>query len=137
MALDPNKIINGTFGELWCNNRQWANVKASQGKIDKNKETFNIAGQMMEVHKVVSTTGKGSVTIYKIDDEIQQMELDALNEGRDLKHKIISGLKDPNSKHTKVVYEGVSFDDVTLSDWEVAKLGEVELPFTFEKAYYL
>lgn len=137
MAFDGSQVINGTHGELWCNGLQWANVKASQGKIDKNKETFNIAGQMMEVHKVISTTGKGSVTIYKIDSDIQQMELEALSQGKDLKHKIISALKDPNSKHERVVYEGVSFDDITLSDWEVAKLGEVELPFTFEKAYYL
>ena len=137
MAFDESQVMNGTFGEAWCNGLQWANVKSVQGKIDKNKETFNIAGKMMEVHKVISTTGKGSVTLYKIDSDIQKMELDALNEGKTLKHTIIAGLKDPNAKHEKVAYRGVSFDDITLSDWEVAKLGEVELPFTFEKAEYL
>lgn len=137
MAFNGSQVINGTYGELWCNGIQWANVKASQGKIDKNKETFNVAGRMMEVHKVISTTGKGSVTIFKIDNEIQKMELEALKEGKELKHKIISALTDPNSNYERVVFEGVSFDDITLADWEVAKLGEVELPFTFEDAYYL
>ena len=137
MTLDPNKVINGTFGELWCDDFQWANVKASQGKIDKNKETFTVAGRMMEVHKTVGLTGKGSVTVYKIDSEIQKMELEAIKQGKDLKHTIISALKDPNAEHDRVVYKGVSFDDITLSDWEVSKLGEVELPFTFEDVEYL
>ena len=28
--------------------------------------------------------------------------------------------------------KGVSFDDLTLADWEAAKLGTIEAPFTFE-----
>lgn len=137
MALDPNKVINGTFGEAWCDDLPWANVKSIQGKIDKNKETFTVAGKMMEVHKVIGTSGKGSVTLYKIDSEIQKKELEAMKVGKELKHTLISALKDPNTEFERICFKGVSFDDITLADWEVSKLGEVELPFTFEDADYL
>ena len=28
--------------------------------------------------------------------------------------------------------KGISFDDLTLADWEAARLGQIEAPFTFE-----
>ena len=32
----------------------------------------------------------------------------------------------------RVALYDVSFDDLTLADWEAAKLGQIEAPFTFE-----
>lgn len=32
---------------------------------------------------------------------------------------------------------GVSFDDLTLADWESGKLGEVECPFTYTDYNFL
>ena len=31
----------------------------------------------------------------------------------------------------RIALMGVSFDDLTLADWEAAKLGQIESPFTF------
>ena len=32
----------------------------------------------------------------------------------------------------RISVTGVSFDDLTLADWEAARLGQIEAPFTFE-----
>lgn len=134
MAIDAKRIINGTYGEAWCNGVQYNETKALQAKISKNKETISQAGVLMNATKVVSTDGKGSVTFYKVDSSILSMELDALEKGIDLKHTLITKLNDPDSWGCeRLALEGVSFDDITLADWELAKLGEVEFPFTFEK----
>lgn len=37
-----------------------------------------------------------------------------------------------NPSNQRISVTGVSFDDLTLADWEAAKLGQIEAPFTFE-----
>lgn len=134
MGVDAKRVINGTYGEAWCNGVQYNETKGLQAKINKNKETISQAGTLMNATKVVSTDGKGSVTFYKVDSSILEMELDALEKGIDLKHTLITKLNDPDAWGCeRLALEGVSFDDITLADWELAKLGEVEMPFTFEK----
>lgn len=47
----------------------------------------------------------------------------------------ITALKDPASLGTeRVKITGVSFDELTLADWEANKLGEESYPFTFADA---
>ncbi len=62
-----------------------------------------------------------------------QAEAQALKNGQDLRHTLISNLDDPdNPSNQRISVTGVSFDDLTLADWEAAKLGQIEAPFTFE-----
>lgn len=134
MAFDAKRVINGTYGEAWCNGTQYNETKGLQAKVNKNKETVSQPGVMMNATKMVSADGKGSVTFYKVDSSILEMELDALEQGIDLKHTLITKLADPDAWGCeRLALEGVSFDDITIADWELAKLGEVEMPFTFEK----
>ncbi|MBH6835199.1 phage portal protein, partial [Clostridioides difficile] len=37
----------------------------------------------------------------------------------------------------RIALYGCMFDDLTLADWEAAKVGEIEVPFTFEGFEYL
>ena len=44
---------------------------------------------------------------------------------------IVSKLDDPDATSVqRVQVTGVSFDDLTLADWEAAKIGVIEAPFT-------
>ena len=64
--------------------------------------------------------------------------LDFLNQraiaaGEDIRHTIISNLDDPdNPRNQRIAVKGVIFDDLTLADWEAAKLGTIEAPFSAE-----
>ena len=56
-----------------------------------------------------------------------------MKQGRDLRHTIISNLDDPdNPNNQRIAVKGVSFDDLTLADWQAAQLGQIEAPFTAE-----
>ena len=53
--------------------------------------------------------------------------------GKDLRHTMITNLDDPdNPSNQRIALKGISFDDLTLADWEAARLGQIEAPFTFE-----
>ena len=84
-------------------------------------------GQQARIHQ-----GYGSIRIYNATSRLIELEGEALKTGKDLRHTIISNLDDPdNPNNQRIALMGVSFDDLTLADWEAAKLGQIESPFTF------
>ena len=87
----------------------------------------------MSGKKLTGVSITGSVTIYNATSRLIKAEGEAIRQGRDLRHTIISLLNDPdNPQPQRIVARGVSFDDVTLADWAAAQLGEIEAPFTAE-----
>ncbi len=63
---------------------------------------------------------------------------EAIRDGRDIRFTIISKLADPDAYGAeRVVLKNVSFDDLTLADWETGKTGTVTVPFTFTEYEYL
>ena len=61
-----------------------------------------------------------------------------LQDGIDRRFLVISALKDPDSFGTeRVALYNVSFDDLTVADWQAATVGQVTAPFTFSRIEYL
>lgn len=62
-----------------------------------------------------------------------RLEAEAIKQGKDLHHTIISNLDDPDNPNSqRIAVKGTSFDDLTLADWQAAQLGQIEAPFTAE-----
>ena len=81
--------------------------------------------------KVISARITGSMRIYNASSRLLAAEGAAMKSGKDLRHTFISKLDDPDAVSAqRVMLTGVSFDDLTLADWEAAKLGTIEAPFT-------
>lgn len=127
-----SRVMSGSKGELWLNNEFVGEVKAFQAKAEKNKEEVPIAGQPVIDTKTISITCKGSMTLYKSTSRMLILMSSDIQKGIDTRCTFITKLDDPDSWGAeKIAIENVSFDDLTLADWEVNKLGEVECPFTF------
>ena len=83
--------------------------------------------------KMTAVAITGTVRIYNATSRLIQLEGEALKQGIDLRHTIISNLDDPdNPSNQRIAVKGVSFDDLTLADWQAAQLGQIEAPFTAE-----
>ena len=133
-VLNPVEVRNGTFGTGWVNGEQMYECYGIQIKVNKNKESVNRCGALAEAKKMTGYNITGTVRIHNATSRMLKLEADALHEGRDLRHTIVSLLDDPdNSQPQRVAVKGVSFDDLTLADWEAAKLGTIEAPFTAEE----
>lgn len=131
-AIDTTLVRSGTWGSLWIDGEQVAECYGCQAKISKTKESVPRCRAMMEDSKLVSTKGTGSIRIYNATSRLIELEGEALKTGKDLRHTIISNLDDPdNPNNQRIALMGVSFDNLTLADWEAAKLGQIESPFTF------
>lgn len=138
MFTEGKRVINGTWGEVWLDSELVAECYGLQLKVSTKKEDIFLCGQMMKDKKVTATEGTGSLRLYKSSSIMAKKLATAISSGRDLRFTIISKLADPDAYGAeRVSVSGVSFDDLTLADWERGKNGTVEAPFTFTKFEYL
>ena len=131
--MQAKNIMNGTFGEVWLDNIRVSEIKACQGKVNIDKEDIKIAGKLATQKKMIGWNGTGSIRMSKVNSRMGIKIREYVKNGRDMDFTIISKLDDPDAFGA----EGVSFDDITISDWEVGALGEIESPFTFTDFDYI
>lgn len=139
MAMDSAKrVISGTWGEAWLEGEYVAECYGLQAKISFNKETVNLCGKMGADSKITGYTCTGSLRFHKVNSRMAKLIGESVKEGKDLRFTVISKLADPDSYGAeRVVLRNVSFDDLTLADWETAQLGKIEAPFTFTDYEFL
>jgi len=132
------RIMNGTWGEVWLDGDYVSECYGLQAKVNVNKEDVNLCGQMATDTKVTSIKCTGSLRLHKVSSRMALAIGDMIKRGIDPRFTIISKLADPDAYGAeRVVLKNVSFDDLTLADWEVARNGTVEAPFTFTDYEFL
>lgn len=127
MAFDERKIMRGTFGQVILDGEDLANIKSFQARIEFNKEDVTMARTMATHTRVMSYKGTGSISMHKIDSKMLKLLWNQIKEGKDPRFTIIGGLADPDSMGAeRVMIENVSFDDLTIFDFEVGAMGTIE-----------
>ena len=130
--MKATEVMNGTWGEVWINDELVEEITAFQAKIEFDKEDVNMAGQMWTHKKVTGYNGTGSMTLHKTNSRMIKLLADYTKEGLEPEVVIVGKLEDPgNGGSERISLSGVSFDDLTLFDFEVKSLGSYECPFTF------
>lgn len=138
MKFSAKRIMNGTFGEVWLDGEWVGECHGCQAKLNFNKEDINICRQMGVDKKLVSYGGTGSLSLYKVNSRMAIKIGEKIKNGEDPRFTIISKLDDPDAYGAeRVVLRNVSFDDLTLADWQAATAGKVTAPFTFTDYEFL
>lgn len=126
------RVMSGTWGEVWLDNSYVGECYGMQAKVSFNKEDVQICGRMATDKKVSSISCTGSLRMHKVSSRMANAIGSSIRNGKDLRFVVISKLNDPDAYGAeRVVLKNVSFDDLTLADWEVATNGKIEAPFTF------
>ena len=91
-----------------------------------------VAGKMATGTKYMGYSGKGSLALHKVNSRMIKAIGQQIKEGKEPRFTIIGKLADPDSDGVeRIAINNVSFDDLTLFDFEVGALGQTECPFTF------
>ena len=131
VRIPANRVISGTWAEVWVGNELWAECDGGQAKITNNKSDIAMCGVMMTDAKITSQKGTGSISIHKVYTRNRE-QAQSLSEGRDLRTTIIMKLADPDAFGAeRLALYNCSFDDETLMDFQAGSPGKVTLPFTF------
>lgn len=132
------RVVSGTWGEVWLDGDKVSECYGLQAKASFNKEDIALCGQMASDKKVTSIDCTGSLRLHKVTSRMAQAIGENIRNGRDVRFTIVSKLKDPDAYGAeRVVLRNVSFDDLTLADWEAKSVGKVECPFTFTDFEFL
>lgn len=126
------RVMSGTWGEVWLDNDYVSECYGMQAKAAFNKQDVQMCGRMAVDKKVTNITCTGSLRLHKVSSRMAIKMGKEIKDGRDLRFTVISKLADPDAYGAeRVVLSNVSFDDLTIADWEVATNGKIEAPFTF------
>ncbi len=137
-TFEAKRIINGKWGEVWLDDEKVGECFGLQAKVNFKKEDVVMCGQMGNDKKVTGWDGTGSLKMHKVSSRMAKQARSLMVHGKDVRFTIISKLADPDVNGTeRISISGVSFDDVTLADWEAGNLGTIEAPFTFTGVDYL
>ena len=132
------RVISGTWGEVWLDGDKVSECYGLQAKVSFNKEDIALCGQMASDKKVTSIECTGSLWMHKVTSRMALAIGENIRNGKDVRFTIVSKLKDPDAYGAeRVVLSNVSFDDLTLADWEAKSVGKVECPFTFTDYEFL
>ena len=132
------RVVSGTWGEVWLDGDKVSECYGLQAKVSFNKEDIALCGQMASDKKVTSIECTGSLRMHKVTSRMALAIGENIRNGKDVRFTIVSKLKDPDAYGAeRVVLSNVSFDDLTLADWEAKSVGKVECPFTFTDYEFL
>lgn len=132
MAVDSNKVINGTFGELWIDDYYLAEVTGFEAKVTIEKTEVNQTGTLEKGYKTVGVDCKGTVKLNKVTSYFINLLATNIKAGKSTVCTIISKLQDPESNGAeRIKLTGCTFDELPLANWESKKLAEESIPFTF------
>ena len=135
---NAKRVISGTWGEVWLDGDYVSECYGCKLTAKFNKEKIALCGKMVQDNKITSIECTGSVKLYKTSSRMGKLIGDKVKSGQDVRFTIISKLDDPDSYGAeRVSVTGVSFDDLTIADWEAGKTGTIESPFTYSDYSYL
>ncbi|WP_066503480.1 phage tail tube protein [Abyssisolibacter fermentans] len=132
--LSGNRVINGTWGEIWLDGDKVSELTGLEAKIVLKKEDVNMCGVLAKDTKITGWEGKGTIKLHKVNSRMAKILGDNIKKGKDVRCTILAKLADPDTidaQAERVVLKGVSFDDLTVMNFEMKALGKVECPFTF------
>lgn len=131
--LDVNKVMNGTFGEVWLGGIFASEAYGLSAKVEVNKEEIAVVGKLGTDTKMSGYKGTGSIKMYKVNSRMVLLISDQIKSGINPRFQILSALADPAAYGAeRIIIKDACFDDLTLADWEAAVTkGTIEAPFTF------
>lgn len=113
--MDANKVILGTFGKIFINNKRIANVKSFELKASMDYEDIKVNGNLITQYKYTGASLAGTVEVHKIDSYNINLVKDAIKTGVMPDIKIVGELSDPNTDGDESIeITGVLFDEATL-----------------------
>lgn len=134
----PENVINGTWGECWLGNDYLSETTKLKAEIKFKKSEVPMPRKLIPGQKTVSASAEGSMTMQHVNSRMINVITSMIREGKEVKFTITSKLADPDALGVeRVVLTGVSFDGMTIIDWERMKEGEREVSFTYEDYEYL
>lgn len=113
--MDANKVILGTFGKIFINNKRIANIKSFELKASMDYEEIKVNNNLITQYKYTGASLAGTMEVHKVDSYNINLVKDAIKTGVMPSIKIVGELSDPNTDGDESIeITGVLLDEATL-----------------------
>ena len=113
--MESNKIILGTFGKVYINNKRMANIKSFELKASMDYEEIDVNGNLIKQYKYKGSSLAGSMEVHKVDSYNINLVKDAIKTGVMPDIKIVGELSDANADGDEAIeITNVYLDEATL-----------------------
>lgn len=113
--MDANKVILGTFGKVFINNKRIANIKSFELKASMDYEEIKVNNNLITQYKYTGASLAGTMEVHKVDSYNINLVKDAIKTGVMPSIKIVGELSDPNTDGDESIeITGVLLDEATL-----------------------
>ena len=132
---NPAQVINGTYGEVWLDGIYMAEVTGLEAKSSVKKSDVAMVRRLSPGKKVTGVENKGTLKLNHVSSNMKKKVADSIKKGKTPSFTILSKLADPDAigaQAERIKLTGVTFDEVTLIDFENGKLGEESYAFEYE-----
>ena len=123
---------NGSHGRVWWDGEMLFEIAKFEAKVTADREDVLIGNS--KDSKVVSLTGKGSMTVKCVINRNISRFLEAWKAGKDPRTTIVSLVDDPDAvdgQKERCSIDNVWLDEITLMAFEKGQVVEKEYPFGF------
>lgn len=130
-GIRGNKVLTGTWGELWINGEKIFEFSKISFKVTANRETVQIG--LDEDSKIVGLKGEGSYTVKKVYTRAKEV-LESWQKGKDVRASIIAKLEDPDASGGQIERwscENVWHNELPVVNWEKGAIVEEEVTIGF------
>ena len=125
-----NKIIRGTNGRLWMNDKLLANVKSFECKVKLEYEDIDENGNPIKQRRYVGASIEGTMVLHKVDSTVLKLLDDGVTSMDMPEINLVSKISDPRvTGMERVRLNNVTFDEFNMASFENSKVGEESIPF--------
>lgn len=136
--MDANKILNGTFGKVWIDGEKYGNIKSFEAKVTGEFESVNLSEQLGEKQKYMGYGIAGTMTFHKINSKIAAKAASGFQTGNMPTFTVIAAIEDPAAYgYERIELSEVTFDEITLMQFETKSVTDEEVPFKAGSFRYL
>jgi hypothetical protein len=132
-AYKADRVISGTWGEIWVDNDYLAEASGIEAKVSISTEAIPQCRNLAKGYKVTGIECSGTLTLQKVTSYFMRKMSDCIKAGRPFTADIITKLDDPGALGAeRIKLIGCVFTEMSLANWERDSLGEESIPFNFE-----
>jgi hypothetical protein len=135
---DSNRVMNGTYGEVWFDDEYLAEVEEAKAEVDITYSDVSRVRKLFAGKKMTKLEGKITIKLHHVRSNIADKVANCVKEGKTPSYKILIKLDDPDALGAeRAVFYACKPSKITFFDWKAANLSEESYDFTFEDFDFL
>ena len=136
--MAANKVLSGTHGHLWINGEKFANVKSFEAKLAGDFEEIKIAEELGTKNKYMGYSISGTIALHKMNSKSAGVMAEGYMTGDIPDIVLVASIEDPAAYgYERIELSDVTFDEMTLLQFETGSVTSEEVPFKAGSFRYL